>query len=152
VRNIRKLLNKITEKYWASPSWKNIHGEKYSVDVYKNSDASEILKLLKNSTKFGATKALRFFMNDAGDYILWSAGESTHDTAIRGDSLRRDFRQEDLRGQIFEDRVYIYVDSAEVSYPDDKDDMLKEERFKESRLYKTLSKAGITDVEFGEWL
>lgn len=154
MKNIQKLLSAINEKYYSTVDtvWSTVSGQKYTVDVYKNSDSSEILKLLKQSTKFSSEYALRFFMNPAGDYLLWNASDATHSDILEGRSAQsfKDFNEDDLRGQVFNTGIHIYQDSIEYFYPYDKEEQI--EKFKQTRFYQALQKVGLGEIEIGMWL
>jgi hypothetical protein len=145
------------------------------VDVFKNSTASEISKIINSSED----KSLRFIMNHKGDYILWDAMKITHGlllgnsglgTANKYEKTKKEFNYfNDLVGKIYgksttygnrPKNIYIYYDSAKVFYPKVNEDSFEnreeyyeaiKNEFKKSKMYANMSRVGIEEIIIGKW-
>ena len=127
INRIKKLLDEVynsSATYYPS-GLKNLE---ITTDIFKNSDSTEIQKLIKSS-EYGS---LRFFMNHKEDYLLWDSDKFTHHAIFKYSYNVDDFNKDsDLRGIVFglpdsqhwntpkPKSVYIYKTSAHQFYKDE---------------------------------
>jgi hypothetical protein len=175
-----KRIEMLLEHYLATSTWygNGIPKKKNEVDVYKNSDSTEIRKLLKESERGN----LRFAMNSREDYILFDADKMVHIVAVRYAKLQNEFDEdENLLGIIFSSEnssgynkayfknvnfpcAYIYYGSANRYYGINSNMLSRwgsgteenmkhvKDQFQETRMYRNLKRAGISEITVGAWL
>jgi hypothetical protein len=146
-----KLIN-LKEEYSAT-----VRGSFGNTDIYKDSPSSEIARLLKSS-ELGS---LRFVMNHREDYIVFDSTALHHDV-VNGKSAPS-FDKNDLKGQIFSDKLYVYQHSAYIFFlglekgkysdniPQNADGLCVKE-IEKTVLYSNLKRVGIKAIEIGKWM
>ena len=105
IRNIRKLIRKIDEKYLdtISSNWRG--GEAYPVEIFINPSKNELLKMTQ-----GGKHPLRFISTINGDLLVWDFEKAEHEEVGRktGNSLR-------VKGAIYTPK---YVEFFKVKNPE----------------------------------
>lgn len=153
INRIKKLIENISEEYFSTV---NNYNEK--VDIYKNSDSTEISKLLKQF------KVLRFTQDYEGNFYFWDAEAVIHETVeeeLFNTTIESGFkgRMTNRELLIYDEFSYDYVgldinDEINDMTPEEQEDydnyeyVYKEEQtilseFKNTRLGNIADKLGI---------
>lgn len=140
ISNLGNMQESLSEDYFISTR------DRYSsrtLDLYKNSNAIEIRKLIKDSYY----KRLRFLMNEKEDYLVWDASEGVHVT-ISNNKEARDFLGQGvlLKGEFGDDIVILSGESANEFFEDDIFDS-----FFSSKLGMVLDKIGVKELHLNQF-